>query len=275
MTKSKDRLKAQKSKPGKNKLGKKEPWRKKDKPKLSDLPSNLPLFNYMPPKEAPELIYSDAYLVVFNKPAGLLSVPGAREGHDDCLVSRVQIDFPTARIVHRLDMDTSGLIVLALDAETHRKLSMQFEKREVNKTYEALVWGHPKLDEGIVTLPLMPDWPNRPKQKVDFEDGKKAETRFEVIERMKSDKGEDIARVALYPKTGRSHQLRVHMAKLDRDNSNSGAGHAILGDVFYASEEAIKASPRPHNRLCLHATHLAFTHPKTGKRVSFESAAEF
>jgi tRNA pseudouridine32 synthase/23S rRNA pseudouridine746 synthase len=230
-----------------------------------DTPSSLPVFDYVPPEEQPEIIFSDDHIIVLNKPSGLLSVPGARPGHKDCLVSRAQENFPTARIVHRLDMDTSGLIVMALNADIHRTLSMQFEKRQVSKTYRALVSGHPIEDEGVVDLPLIADWPNRPKQKVDHDIGKRAETRYQVSERFVMQIGDDhldVARVTLFPITGRSHQLRVHMLEI---------AHPILGDAFYAQGLALSASPR----LCLHAAKLGFDHPFTQEPMQFSSERSF
>ena len=245
------------AKPGKNK-----PWKKKIPKERDQTPSNLIEFDYQPPADMPEVIYSDDQLVVFRKPSGLLSVPGTRPGRQDSLVSRAQITFPTARIVHRLDMDTSGLIVMALNADAHRNLSMQFEARNIGKLYHALVAGHPKETRGTVELPLFVDWPNRPKQMVDFENGKPAKTEYEVVEMLENDAGFKSARVALHPITGRSHQLRVHMLEI---------GHPILGDVFYAEGEALTASPR----LCLHATELSFDHPVTGERMAFKHLPDF
>lgn len=242
--------------------GKNKPWKKKI-PKVRDqTPSNLIEFDYRPPAEMPQTVYSDDQLVVFSKPSGLLSVPGTRLGRQDSLVSRAQTLFPTARIVHRLDMDTSGLIVMALNADAHRNLSMQFEARNIGKLYHALVAGHPKDDHGVVELPLFVDWPNRPKQMVDFENGKPAKTEYEIVERVESGKGFKSARIALHPITGRSHQLRVHMLEI---------GHPILGDVFYAKDDALAASPR----LCLHASELSFDHPVTNERMNFEKQPDF
>lgn len=241
---------------------KNKPWKKKIPKERDQTPSNLIEFDYQPPADMPITIFSDDQLVVFSKPSGLLSVPGTRPGRQDCLVSRAQTLFPTARIVHRLDMDTSGLIVMALNAEAHRNLSMQFEARNIGKLYHALVAGHPKEQSGIVELPLFVDWPNRPKQMVDFENGKPATTEYEVVETLENDAGFKSARVALHPITGRSHQLRVHMLEI---------GHSILGDVFYAEGEALDASPR----LCLHASELSFDHPVTGERMAFKQLPDF
>lgn len=203
-----------------------------------------------------ELIYSDKHLVVVNKPSGLLSVPGRGPDKKDCVVRRVQLAYPTARIVHRLDCATSGLMVLALDADAHRELSRQFHDREVSKEYVARVWGQLQKEQGEVDLPLMTDWPNRPRQKVD-EAGKQALTKYLCLSR-----DENSSRVKLIPVTGRSHQLRVHMLSL---------GHAILGDRLYASQEAIDAA----ERLLLHASYLAFSQPVTKERLEFANAPDF
>ncbi len=215
-------------------------------------------FIYNPP-ETPELpiIYEDEHILVLSKPSGLLTVPGKAVEHSDCLESRVQAEYPEARIIHRLDMDTSGVIIMALSKEILAKIGRQFEKRHVSKQYVAKVYG--KLDEieGTVDLPLRCDWPNRPKQMVDHELGKKATTHWE---RISFDEHSTLVR--LTPITGRSHQLRVHMLAL---------GHPILGDNLYAHDEAYKAS----ERLLLHATELAITHPITGQRQTFQSPCPF
>lgn len=203
-----------------------------------------------------EQIYSDKHLVVVNKPSGLLSVPGRGPDKKDCVVRRVQQDFPTARIVHRLDCATSGLMVLALDADSHRELSRQFHDREVDKEYTACVWGLLPEDSGQVDLPLMVDWPNRPRQKV-CDEGKPALTQYLCLAREN-----DRSKVKLIPITGRSHQLRVHMLSL---------GHPIVGDRLYASEEAIQAA----DRLLLHASRLVITQPDSGQRLEFNHAADF
>lgn len=245
------------AKPGKNK-----PWKKKIPKERDQTPSNLIEFDYQPPAEMPEVIYSDDQIVVFSKPSGLLSVPGTRPGRQDSLVSRAQTLFPSARIVHRLDMDTSGLIVMALNADAHRNLSMQFEARNIGKLYHAIVAGHLNEDKGTIELPLFVDWPNRPKQMVDFERGKPAKTEYEVVEIYQRDDGFKSARVALHPITGRSHQLRVHMLEI---------GHPILGDVFYAQDDALKAA----SRLCLHATELSLDHPTSNERMNFSQNPDF
>lgn len=203
-----------------------------------------------------ETLYADDTLIIANKPSGLLSVPGRGPDKQDCLVRRIQQDHPTARIVHRLDCATSGLMVLAQTADAHRELSRQFHDREVDKAYVALVFGQLEEDQGKVTLPLMTDWPNRPKQMVSDE-GKAAHTDYQVLERLN-----DRTRVRLTPVTGRTHQLRVHMMSL---------GNPILGDNLYATGSALAAS----TRLMLHAWKLGITHPDTGERLTFAPEPPF
>jgi len=202
-------------------------------------------------------LYQDAQLLVFDKPAGLLSVPGRLPENKESLALRVQAVFPDALIVHRLDMATSGLIVMARGAEAHRALSIAFAERRVAKAYVAVVAGQAEADTGEVDLPLIADWPNRPRQKVDHQIGKPSLTRYRVLSRES-----DRTRVQLEPVTGRSHQLRVHMMAI---------GHPILGDEFYAPEAARRLSPR----LLLHAEHLSLPHPLSGDRLSFHAPAPF
>lgn len=197
-----------------------------------------------------ELLYRDENLLLVNKPAGLLSVPGKHPANRDCLITRLQTTFPQARIVHRLDLDTSGIMVVALDADTHRHLNRQFEQRSVAKQYEALVYGVMTKDEYTIDLPLICDWPNRPKQKVDYSSGKPSRTRVSVMCRFG-----DRTHVLLQPLTGRSHQLRVHLSAIQ---------HPILGCDFYAHEQALALA----DRLLLHATRLELQHPVSGQRLS-------
>jgi len=210
------------------------------------------------------VLFSDTFLVVCDKGSGLLSVPGIGPEKADCLVTRLQRDFAGARIVHRLDRDTSGVIVLARDADTHRTLSMSFEARGVDKTYEALVAGHLASDRGTVDLPLRKEALGSARQIVHMAEGKPSRTDYEAVERGRDGGADGFAwtRVKLTPFTGRSHQLRVHMLAL---------GHPILGDDLYA-EGAARSARR---RLCLHARTLAFTHPATGTRVAFEAPCPF
>ena len=205
-----------------------------------------------------EFVHEDAALLVVNKPTLLLSVPGRADDNKDCLITRLQENgYPEARIVHRLDWETSGLIVLARDADSHRELSRQFHDRETEKAYTALCWGEPELDSGRIEAPLRYDPPTKPRHVVDFEQGRHALTFWRVMERHGN-----WSRVELTPITGRSHQLRVHMLSI---------GHPLLGDRLYAKGEALEL----RDRLCLHASMLALTHPQTGERLRFESPAPF
>ena len=213
-------------------------------------------FTYAPPTGPLDVVHHDADLLVLNKPSGLLSVPGKAAEHADCLEARAKAAYPEALLVHRLDMDTSGLMIFAMNKAAQRHLGLQFERRHVAKTYEALVWGQPEAS-GEVDLPLIVDWPNRPLQMVDHTRGKKAHTAWEVMAREATH-----ARVCLMPTTGRSHQLRVHMLAL---------GHPILGDRFYAKSDALKAAPR----LCLHALELEIFHPVGGARRVFRAPCPF
>lgn len=205
------------------------------------------------------LLYADASLIVANKPSRLLSVPGRGEEKQDCLVRRVQTEFPDALIVHRLDYDTSGLLVLARGKAMHRALSILFQERKVEKRYVAVVDGQMESESGEVNLPLIVDWPNRPRHIVDFNIGKPSLTLYRVV---RYDAEAHTTRVSLTPETGRTHQLRVHMQSL---------GHPILGDTLYATEQALAKA----DRLQLHAEFLSFTHPATGQALSFDCPAEF
>jgi tRNA pseudouridine32 synthase/23S rRNA pseudouridine746 synthase len=215
-------------------------------------------FHYAPPpKSAVTILHRDDDILVVSKPEKLLSVPGRDPAHHTSLLSYLQDDFPAVQIVHRLDMETSGIMVLGLNAKAHRHLSIQFQNRETQKTYIAQIWGTPDGTSGLVDLPLICDWPNRPLQKVDHEVGKPSQTQWKIIE-----SNEIYSRVKLTPITGRSHQLRVHMMEL---------GHPILGDEFYAHDEAYGAAAR----LMLHAQDLSFQHPSTGEQISFTSPCPF
>ncbi len=211
---------------------------------------------YDPPQDPLDILYEDHEVIVVNKPAGLLSVPGKGDHLSDCLLTRVQAAFPEALLVHRLDRDTSGVIVFARTPHAQRHLGLQFENRQTRKTYVARVWGTGLDKTGTVDLPLIVDWPNRPKQKVDTENGKAAVTDWRVV---RSDN--ETTRVRLYPKTGRSHQLRVHMAEI---------GHPILGDPFYATGPA-----RDYPRLMLHSEALRLRHPDGGAGMNFSAPAPF
>lgn len=212
--------------------------------------------DYRPPQDPLDILHHDHEILLVNKPSGLLSVPGKGDHLSDCLISRVQGAFPEALLVHRLDMDTSGVMVFGLTPHAQRHLGLQFEKRQTKKTYVARVWGKMAEKTGEVDLPLIVDWPNRPLQMVDHENGKPAQTEWRVMRY-----GDDETRVRLYPRTGRSHQLRVHMLAL---------GHPILGDPFYA-----KGPARDFPRLMLHAEALRLRHPDGGKGLTFSVKAPF
>ena len=205
------------------------------------------------------VLYVDDDLIVVDKPTRLLSVPGRGADKQDCLIARVKIDYPDALIVHRLDFDTSGLVVLARGKVMHRRLSIAFQEREVDKRYVAVVDGKMMAANGEVNLPLLVDWPNRPLHKVDFDNGKPSLTRFR---RLAYDAATQSTRVELIPETGRTHQLRVHMQAL---------GHVILGDPLYAEGEARGKA----DRLLLHAEFLAFNHPQDGRRLEFSALPPF
>ena len=224
-----------------------------------------------------DIVFKDEDIVVLNKSSGLLSVPGRLPEHKDCLQNRIQRVLPTATIVHRLDMATSGIIIMALNKPAHVNISRQFEQRKTKKSYIARVFGHVKAHEGSVDLPLICDWPNRPKQKVDHENGKQSLTHYQVLsyseQNSKNNSSEktnsknvpsenESTLVELTPVTGRSHQLRVHMLAL---------GHPILGDRLYAHEQALTVSPR----LQLHARNLSLTHPVSGELLTFVAPCPF
>lgn len=218
----------------------------------------MAVLHYSPPLNPYlDILHQDDDVLVLNKPSGLLSVQGRAEAHYDSLQTRAQRVFPTATVVHRLDMATSGIMLMTLNMEAHRALSRQFQQRETDKMYYARIKGKPAAQHGSIDLPLMVDWPNRPKQKVDFAEGKPSLTHWRVLEQ-----DDQQTLVELKPVTGRSHQLRVHMQAL---------GHPILGDRLYASEEGIAMAPR----LQLHASMLAFTHPLSGERMEIHSACPF
>ena len=201
------------------------------------------------------VLFSDEALIVADKPAGLLAVPGRGEAGRDNLASRMQALHADALAVHRLDMATSGLMLFARGAEAHRRLSRAFAERQVAKRYTAVVEGLMLADAGEIDAPLAADWPNRPRQRVDEATGRPSLTRWQVLRREV-----DCTRLALQPVTGRSHQLRVHLQYI---------GHPIRGDEFYA------ALPLKAPRLLLHATGLRFGHPYTGKPMDFESPPAF
>jgi tRNA pseudouridine32 synthase/23S rRNA pseudouridine746 synthase len=213
-------------------------------------------------RPAIEVLYIDDTLLVVDKPSGLLAVPGRGADKQDCLSARVQARYPDALIVHRLDMATSGLMVMARGAAVQRALSQAFAAREVNKRYIAVVSGRleaPLEEWGVIDLPIIVDWPNRPLRMVDHQIGKPSLTRWRVLG---YDATGSNTRVELEPVTGRSHQLRVHLREL---------GYPILGDALYAPP-AVQALA---SRLLLHAGSLGFTHPLTGEYLAFECPVPF
>lgn len=211
---------------------------------------------YDPPDTPLDVIHEDHQIIVVGKPAGLLSVPGKGEHLADCLLARLLVAFPETLLVHRLDRDTSGVMVFARTPHAQRHLGLQFEHRRTRKTYVARVAGEMTDKTGTVDLPLNVDWPNRPRQMVDHENGRPAQTDWRVLRT-----GDGESRVRLMPRTGRSHQLRVHMLAL---------GHPILGDPFYAEGPA-----RDHPRLMLHSEELRLLHPDGGRGMSFRLKAPF
>lgn len=211
------------------------------------------------------IVHADRRYVVVDKPSGLLSVPGKGAGKTDCVAARIAAAFPDATgplIVHRLDMETSGLMVLGLDVDAHRDLSRQFEERTVEKLYLALVCGRVVGDAGVIDAPMRADIDHRPVQVVDAAHGRPAITRWRILSRET-----DRTRIEFLPLTGRTHQLRVHAAH-PRDADPPGLGHAILGDTLYGD-----AGSAP--RLLLHATGLSFREPGSARRVTFRIPAPF
>jgi tRNA pseudouridine32 synthase / 23S rRNA pseudouridine746 synthase len=219
-------------------------------------PSLIPDFAYDPPDTPLQFLHEDAAVLVLDKPAGLLTVPGKLANRQDCLVSRLQGERWDALTVHRLDCDTSGVIIFARTKDAQGFLGQEFEQRRAVKTYVARVQGVINGENGTIDLPLGSDWDYRPRQRVDHENGRPAVTDWQVIGRSDTE-----TRVRLTPHTGRSHQLRVHMLSL---------GHPILGDQIYAPE-----TTRDHARLMLHAETLSLHHPATRNRVSFAAALPF
>jgi tRNA pseudouridine32 synthase/23S rRNA pseudouridine746 synthase len=201
-----------------------------------------------------ELLFVDDHLLVAVKPAGLLSVPGRGADKQDCLSARLQQQFPDSLVVHRLDMATSGLMLFARGPEMQRKLSMMFQHREMDKRYIAVCAGKLENPRGEIDLPIAPDWPNRPLQRIDVEHGKHSLTRYQLLQQ----EG-DHSRVELEPVTGRTHQLRLHLSAL---------GHPIIGDALYGDEHSAP-------RLLLHACLLRFNHPKSMELLTFEHAPSF
>ena len=206
-----------------------------------------------------EPVHVDAHCIVAVKPSGLLSVPGRGEHGQDCLAARVQTGFADALVVHRLDMSTSGLMLFARGTAAQRVLSAAFAARAVHKRYVAVVHGRVAEAQGEIDLPLLADWPNRPKQKVDRDAGKPSLTRWRVLA---YDAARHATRLELEPVTGRAHQLRVHLLAI---------GHPILGDALYAPPQVLAQA----DRLLLHASSLRFTHPASGEPIALESIPPF
>ena len=214
-------------------------------------------YSYTPPSDPPRILHADHEILVVDKQAGLLSVPGKGPDKADCLIARLKGAYPTVLLVHRLDTDTSGVMVFALTPHAQRHLGLQFENRQTQKHYIARLWGHLAPAEGRVDLPLCVDWPNRPRQHVNHERGRPAQTDWKVLRHDL----DGTTRVRLTPHTGRSHQLRVHMQSL---------GHPILGDPLYAEGKA-----RDYPRLMLHAESLRLRHPDGGAHMTFTAPCPF
>ncbi len=220
---------------------------------IDELPPYL-----VPHSQSPiRLIYEDTDLLLIDKPHHLLSVPGRHPLNHDSLIRRLQPRYPDVQAVHRLDLDTSGLMVVPKRRESLSELARQFQRRQIEKEYTAIVWGELAEDRGSIELPIATDWPNRPKQIICEERGKHALTHFEVLIR-----GNNRSLIKLKPVTGRSHQLRIHMQSL---------GHPIIGCDMYAHPEALEAS----DRLLLHATRLKLCAPSTGNWLSAFSPIPF
>lgn len=212
---------------------------------------------YAPPDTPLSILHADEDLVVLDKPAGLLSVPGKGPELADCLIARLRVTFPGALLVHRLDRDTSGVIVFALTPLAQRHLGLQFERRHTRKVYVARVAGHVAPARGRVDLPVALDWPRRPRHRVCHQTGRAAVTDWRVLRH----EPDGSTRIRLMPITGRSHQLRVHMLAL---------GHPILGDSLYA-----EGADRAHPRLMLHAERLQLRHPDGGREMTFRAPVPF
>jgi tRNA pseudouridine32 synthase/23S rRNA pseudouridine746 synthase len=204
-------------------------------------------------------LFEDDALLVFDKPAGLLAVPGRGDDKQDCLWYRVRQRWPDAQVVHRLDMATSGLMLFARGADLQRRLSRAFAARQIDKHYVAIVAGRMPTAGGRIELPLMADWPRRPLQKVDALAGKPSITDWQLIG---YDDAQQTSRLALQPLTGRTHQLRLHLAAI---------GHPILGDALYAPPDIAERAPR----LLLHACALAFEHPLGETRLQLRCEPPF
>ncbi|MFG0246512.1 MAG: RluA family pseudouridine synthase [Phycisphaerales bacterium JB052] len=240
----------------------------------------VPMFEYRPPSEPLRVLHKDDWFVVIDKPAGLLSVPGIAPEKQDCMRSRVQAMYPDATgpmTCHRLDLSTSGVMILALNAKTHKNLSVQFEFRRTQKRYIALLEGHLEQDEGQINCPMRKDMDVRPLMLVDYAQGKPSQTQYRVLAR-ETYRDRPVTRVELLPHTGRTHQLRVHAAHPHvttvgtlgqfNEGETTGLGHPIVGDELYG--DATNA-----DRLMLHASMLTIHHPRTGKQLTFKAPDPF
>lgn len=240
----------------------------------------MPFFPYQPPMDPIRVLHEDEQFVVVDKPAGLLSVPGIAAEKQDCLRSRIMDMYPHAKgpmTCHRLDLSTSGVMILALDKKTHANLSVQFEFRRTHKRYLALLEGHLEHDEGLINCPMRKDMDLRPLMLVDYFEGKPSQTSYTVISR-EIYRDRPVTRVELEPRTGRTHQLRVHAAHplvttvgtlgQKNEDETTGLGHPIVGDELYG--DATNA-----NRLMLHASMLTIHHPRTGKQMTFKAPDPF
>lgn len=205
----------------------------------------------------PEILYQDEELIAVNKPSNLLSVPGRGPDKQDCVSKRVQAVYPSAEIVHRLDYDTSGILLMALNKNSQSALGRQFQQREIEKYYIAVVHGRPDQLSGTIDLPMRCDFERRPLQIIDHHQGKQAMTHWQLI-----DSDRQSSRLLLKPVTGRSHQLRLHLKNL---------GHPILGDNLYGSQTSYAMA----DRLLLHARQIRFVHPATGAMITINSVPEF
>ncbi len=213
--------------------------------------------DYHPPLGDIPVLYRDDDILVLDKPSGLLHVPGRDPRLKDCLDSRIRMIFPTASVIHRLDRDTSGVVVMGLNKRAHADIAMQFETRTTEKFYIARVYGHVIGEDGLIDLPLAIDPDHKPRHRVDPVHGRSAQTHWRVLSR-----DDNATRMHLSPLTGRTHQLRVHMLSM---------GHPILGDPLYATGDALGMAAR----LQLHAAMLSFCHPSTGRQQVFESPCPF
>jgi len=216
---------------------------------------SVPERPYSPPPDTDlDCLYEDAFLIAANKPSGLLSVPGRGADKAVSALTILSAWFGPLHVVHRLDMDTSGLIVFARSAGTARQLSALFEARAVQKTYHALVHGRPADSAGTITLPIGRSWDDRPRRRIDPENGKPSVTNWRLVRH-----GKGRALLELQPETGRTHQLRVHLAAI---------GHPIIGDPLYSLEDT-------QETLCLHASRLRFEHPWSGQKMDWSTPVPF